>query len=218
MLGSSMSDELKPLLRVTKEARDAMSPDEVIERAKAGNRRFREGRRVERDFLAEQRATAVGQYPAAILLGCIDSRSPAEIVFDLGLGYIFNCRVAGNVENADVLGSLEFATKVAGAKVVLVLGHGGCGAVKGAIDGATLGNLTQLLAKIRPAVDATVYDGERTSKNPEFVEAVARKNIELTIANIRKKSAVIADLENAGAVKVAGAFHHLSTGVVEFLP
>jgi carbonic anhydrase len=213
-----MTEPLKPLLSVTKEARDAMSPDEIIARAKAGNLRFREGRRVERDFLAEQRSTAAGQYPAAVLLGCIDSRSPAEIIFDLGLGYIFNCRVAGNVENLDVLGSLEFATKVAGAKVVLVLGHGGCGAVKGAIDGATLGNLTQLLDKIRPAIEATVYEGERTSTNPAFVEAVARKNIELTIANIRKKSAVIAELEASGAVKVAGAFHHLSTGFVEFLP
>jgi len=213
-----MTDEIKPILTVTREIRDAMSPEEIIERAKAGNRRFREGNRVERDFLAEQRATASGQYPAAVLLGCIDSRSPAEIIFDLGLGYVFNCRVAGNVENPDVLGSLEFATKVAGAKVVLVLGHAGCGAVKGAIDGARLGHLTQLLDKIRPAVEATVYDGERTSGNPEFVEAVARKNIELTMANIRKKSAVIAELEASGAVKVAGAFHHLATGFVEFLP
>jgi carbonic anhydrase len=213
-----MTNEIKPILTVTREIRDAMSPEEIIERAKAGNRRFREGTRVERDFLSEQRATAAGQYPAAVLLGCIDSRSPAEIIFDLGLGYIFNCRVAGNVENPDVLGSLEFATRVAGAKVVLVLGHGGCGAVKGAIDGATLGNLTQLLAKIRPAIDATAYEGERTSKNPEFVDAVARKNIELTIASIRSKSPVIAELEREGAVRVTGAFHHLSTGVVEFLP
>jgi carbonic anhydrase len=213
-----MTDEIKPILMVTREIRDAMSPEEIIERAKAGNRRFREGNRVERDFLAEQRATASGQYPAAVLLGCIDSRSPAEIIFDLGLGYVFNCRVAGNVENPDVLGSLEFATKVAGAKVVLVLGHAGCGAVKGAIDGARLGHLTQLLDKIRPAVEATVYDGERTSGNPEFVEAVARKNIELTMANIRGKSAVIAELEASRAVKVAGAFHHLATGFVEFLP
>jgi carbonic anhydrase len=218
MLAASMTDEIKPILTVTREIRDAMSPEEIIERAKAGNRRFREGNRVERDFLAEQRATASGQYPAAVLLGCIDSRSPAEIIFDLGLGYVFNCRVAGNVENPDVLGSLEFATKVAGAKVVLVLGHAGCGAVKGAIDGARLGHLTQLLDKIRPAVEATVYEGERTSGNPEFVEAVARKNIELTMANIRGKSAVIAELEASGAVKVAGAFHHLATGFVEFLP
>jgi carbonic anhydrase len=218
MLASSMTHEIKPILTVTREIRDAMSPEEIIERAKAGNRRFREGTRVERDFLSEQRVTAAGQYPAAVLLGCIDSRSPAEIIFDLGLGYIFNCRVAGNVENPDVLGSLEFATKVAGAKVVLVLGHGGCGAVKGAIDGARLGHLTQLLDKIRLAVEATVYAGERTSGNAEFAEAVARKNIELTIANIRAKSAVIAELERSGAVKVAGAFHHLTTGIVEFLP
>src|SRR5262245_51995786 len=113
MLATPMADPSKPVLSLTKEVRDAMSPEEILERARAGNRRFREGNRVERDFLAEQRATAAGQYPAAVLLGCIDSRSPAEIIFDLGLGYVFNCRVAGNVENPDVLGSLEFATKVA---------------------------------------------------------------------------------------------------------
>src|SRR5262245_54369689 len=178
MLASPMADP-KPVLSLTREVRDAMSPDEILERARAGNRRFREGTRVERDFLAEQRATAAGQYPAAVLLGCIDSRSPAEIIFDLGLGYVFNCRVAGNIENPDVLGSLEFATKVAGAKVVLVLGHARCGAVTGAIEGARLGHLTQLLDKIRPAIEATAYPGERTARNPEFVDAVARKSIEL---------------------------------------
>jgi carbonic anhydrase len=212
-----MLDPEKPVVALTKEARDALSPDEILERAKAGNRRFREGRTIERDFLAEQRATAAGQYPAAVLLGCIDSRSPAEIIFNLGLGDVFNCRVAGNIENDDVLASLEFATALAGAKLVLVLGHSGCSAVKGAIDQLGLGHLPQLLRKIRPAVEATVYTGERTSRNAEFVSAVSRRSIELTIASIRRKSPVIAELESYGAVRIAGAFHDVATGTVEFL-
>jgi carbonic anhydrase len=212
-----LDPENSVVVALTKDARDALTPDEILERAKAGNARFHEGRRIERDFLAEQRATAEGQYPAAVLLGCIDSRSPAEIIFNLGLGDVFNCRVAGNIENDDVLASLEFATALAGAKLVLVLGHSGCSAVKGAIDALDLGHVTQLLQKIRPAVEATVYAGERTSRNPEFVSAVSRKSIELTIAAIRRKSPVIAELEGYGAVRIAGAFHDVTTGIVEFL-
>jgi carbonic anhydrase len=212
-----LDPETSVVVALTKEARDALSPDEILERVKAGNRRFREGRTIERDFLAEQRATAAGQYPAAVLLGCIDSRSPAEIIFNVGLGDIFNCRVAGNVASPDVLASLEFATALAGAKLVLVLGHSGCSAVKGAIDALDLGHLTGLLRKIRPAVEATVYAGERTSANPEFVSAVSRKSIELTMANIRRKSPVIAQLETMGAIRIAGAFHDVATGTVEFL-
>jgi carbonic anhydrase len=212
-----LDPENSVVVALTKDARDALTPDEILERAKAGNARFHEGRRIERDFLAEQRATAEGQYPAAVLLGCIDSRSPAEIIFNLGLGDVFNCRVAGNIENDDVLASLEFATALAGAKLVLVLGHSGCSAVKGAIDALDLGHVAQLLRKIRPAVEATVYAGERTSRNPEFVSAVSRKSIELTIANIRRKSPVIAELEGSGAMRIAGAFHDVTTGIVEFL-
>jgi carbonic anhydrase len=212
-----LDPENSVVVALTKEARDAMTPDEVLERAKAGNARFHEGRRIERDFLAEQRATAAGQYPAAVLLGCMDSRSPAEIIFNLGLGDVFNCRVAGNIENDDVLASLELATALAGAKLVLVLGHSGCSAVKGAIDALDLGHLTHLLAKIRPAIEATPYAGERTSRNPEFVSAVSRKSIELTIASIRRKSPVIAELEGCRAVRIAGAFHDVTTGIVEFL-
>ena len=207
-------DLVQPL---TKAARDALSPDDVIARVKAGNERFRTGKKQHRDVLMEMQKTAGGQWPEAVVLGCIDSRAPAEIVFDQGLGDIFNCRVAGNVESADMLGSMEFATKLSGAKVVVVLGHSACGAVKGAIAGAELGNLTQLLAKIRPAVAQTTFAGKRTADNPEFVDAVARKSVELTIGRIRKDSAVISDLEKSGAVKVVGCFYHLSTGKIEFL-
>src|SRR5215813_945802 len=179
---------------LTKAERDKMTPEQIIEMMKEGNQRFRRGERKNRNYLAEQKASAKGQYPAAVLLSCIDSRAPAEVIMDLGIGDIFNCRVAGNVENEDILGSMEFACKVAGAKVVLVMGHTACGAVKGAIDNAELGNLTQLLAKIKPAVQATTYNGERSANNYGFVDAVAHKNVEIT-----------------------GAMYNLETGAVEFM-
>src|SRR4030081_3011425 len=152
---------------------------------KKGNKRFYTGKREDRDVLAQQRASAKGQYPAAVLLSCIDSRASAETILDLRIGDIFNSRVAGNVENSDILGSMEFACKLAGAKVVLVMGHTACGAIKGAIDNAELGNLTGLLAKIKPAIDATAYTGERSAKNYTFVDAVARKNVEVSVAGFR---------------------------------
>ena len=166
--------------------------------------------------LREQKASAKGQYPAAVLLTCIDSRAPAEVIMDLGIGDIFNCRVAGNVRNADILGSMEFACKLAGAKVVLVMGHTAYGAVKGAIDNAELGNLTGLLAKIKPAIEATTYTGERSAKNYGFVDAVARKNVELTVAGIRNDSPILAELEAKGTIKITGAMYNLETGAVEF--
>jgi carbonic anhydrase len=135
---------------------------------------------------------------------------------DLGIGDVFNCRVAGNVENEDILGSMEFACKLAGAKVVLVMGHTACGAVKGAIDNAELGNLTGLLAKIKPTVQATSYGGERSAKNYAFVDAVARKNVEMTVAGIRRDSPVLAELEGNGTIKITGAMYNLETGAVEF--
>jgi carbonic anhydrase len=137
---------------------------------------------------------------------------------DLGIGDVFNARVAGNVANDDILGSMEFACQVAGAKVVLVMGHTACGAIKGAIDRVQLGNLTGLLAKIRPAVDTTTYQGDRSAKNYAFVDAVARKNVELTMAEIRSRSAIIAGLETKGTVKISGAMYNLESGAVEFLP
>jgi carbonic anhydrase len=201
---------------LTKAQRERLTPDDILAFLKQGNKRFYTGKRENHNFLAQQRASAKGQYPAAVLLSCIDSRAPAETIMDLRIGDIFNSRVAGNVENSDILGSMEFACKLAGAKVVLVMGHTACGAIKGAIDNAELGNLTGLLAKIRPAVAATTYSGERTAKNYAFVDAVARKNVEITVANIRKDSPVLAEMESNGAIKIAGAMYNLETGVVDF--
>ena len=203
---------------LTKAKRDKLTPNDILALMKKGNKRFSTGKRQDHNFLAQQRASAKGQYPAAVLLTCIDSRAPAETILDLRIGDVFNSRVAGNIENPDILGSMEFACKVEGAKVVLVMGHTACGAIKGAIDNAQLGNLTGLLAKIKPAVEATTATGERTSKNNAFVDAVARKNVEITITNIRKGSPVLAEMETNGALKIAGAMYNLETGVVDFFP
>ena len=184
---------------------------------KQGNERFRTGGRLRRDYIAEQSAAAKGQHPAAVILSCIDSRAPAEVIMDLGIGDVFNSRVAGNISNDDILGSMEFACKVAGAKVVLVMGHTSCGAIKGAIDGVKMGNLTGLLAKIHPAVEATTFQGDRSSKNLAFVDAVARKNVELTIVSIRSNSPILRDLESAKAVTIRGAIYDLNSGTVDFL-
>ena len=202
---------------LTKEQRDKMTPDEIIQQMKAGNERFRAGKPQHRDLIREAKATAKGQYPAAIVFSCIDSRTPAELILDFGIGDIFSGRVAGNVADEDILGSMEFACKVAGSKVVLVMGHTACGAIKGAIDAVQLGNLTALLAKIRPAVEATQYTGERSAKNYTFVDAVARKNVSLTLANIREKSTVLRELESSGNIKIAGSMYNLETGMVEFI-
>ncbi len=215
-LGGGMVGTYAHAAAMTQAQRDAMTPGQVIDLMKHGNQRFRKGEKQQRDALAEQRSSAGGQYPAAVILSCIDSRAPAERIMDLGIGDIFNTRVAGNVANEDILGSLEFACKLAGAKVVVVMGHTACGAIKGAIDNAELGNLTGLLAKIKPAVQATVYSGERTAKNYGFVDLVAKKNVELTVADIRQRSPVLAELEAKGSIKIVGAMYRLDTGAVEF--
>jgi carbonic anhydrase len=194
-----------------------MTAGEILERALEGNARFRAGKKHVRDWQAELRATAGGQAPAAVVLGCIDSRAPAEIIFDQGLGNLFNCRVAGNLVSPDVLGSLEFSTEIMGAKVVLVLGHSSCGAIKGAIAGAKTAHLTQLLERIRPAIEATEYAGERTVENLEFVDAVARRHVLRTVEQIRRSSASIAELERRGAVQLVGAFYDVGSGLVERL-
>lgn len=205
-------------MRSPKAQRDKMSPDDIIKSMKSGNARFRKGERKARNYLNEQKASASGQFPKAVLLSCIDSRAPAEVIMDLGIGDIFNSRIAGNVESGDVLGGMEFACQLSGAKVVLVMGHTACGAIRGAIANAELGNLTGLLARIKPAVAATTYTGARTADNYEFVDAVARKNVEMTVANIRKNSPVLAGLESKGTIKIAGAMYNLTSGAVEFLP
>jgi carbonic anhydrase len=201
---------------LTKEQRAKLTPDDIIAMMKQGNTRFRLGQESPHDYLAQQKASAKGQYPAAVILSCIDSRAPAETIMDLGIGDCFNARVAGNVASDDIVGSMEFACKVAGAKVVLVMGHTACGAIKGAIDNVHLGKLTGLLAKIRPAVEATRYAGERSAKNYEFVDAVARKNVELAMSDIRRHSRVLADLEKSDAIRMVGSMYNLDTGLVEF--
>jgi carbonic anhydrase len=215
-LGLASGWQLAYAAALTKAQRDKLTADDIIALMKKGNERFRSGKESPHDYLAQQKASAKGQYPAAVMLSCIDSRAPAETIMDLGIGDTFNARVAGNVANDDILGSMEFACKVAGAKVVLVMGHTACGAIKGAIDNVQLGNLTGLLAKIRPAVEATQYQGERSAKNYGFVDAVARKNVELTMVDIHRRSPVLADLETSGAIKIAGAMYNLETGLVEF--
>ena len=216
LLGVTTSPRLGYAAALTKEQRDKLTPDDIIALMKKGNERFRLGQESPHDYLAQQKATVGGQHPAAIILSCIDSRAPAETIMDLGIGDCFNARVAGNVANDDILGSMEFACKVAGAKVVLVMGHTSCGAIKGAIDKVQLGKLTGLLTKIRPAVEATRYQGERSAKSSDFVDAVARQNVESTMADIRRRSAVLAGLVTSGAVKIVGAMYRIETGLVEF--
>ena len=202
---------------LTQAQRDAMTPDQVVVMLQQGNARFRSGQMQSHDFLAQKRATATAQYPAAVILSCIDSRAPAEIIFDTGIGDAFGARIAGNISTPDLIGSMEFACAVAGSKLVLVMGHTACGAIAGAINGVKLGNLTGLLQQIEPAVQATTYDGERTGSNRAFVDAVARQNVLLTTNAIRQNSAILAGLEKEGKIKIAGAMYNLSNGEVEFL-
>ncbi len=202
---------------LTKEERDSMTPSQVIEELKKGNERFRKGKMVPRDYLAEKRSSAKGQYPAAVILGCLDSRVPAEIIFDTGIGDTFIGRIAGNVVNDDMLGSMEFGCAASGSKVILVLGHTSCGAIKGAIDDVVLGNLTGLLARIKPAVAATKFEGEKSSKNAAYVDAVAATNVTLTVAEIRRRSPILEDLEKKGTISIVGGMYDLANGMVSFL-
>jgi carbonic anhydrase len=201
---------------LTREQRDALSEDEIIARMRRGNERFRRGERKDRNYLKEQEASAKGQHPKAVILSCIDSRAPAEVIMDPGIGEVFNTRLAGNIVDGDVLGGMEFGCKLMGAKVILVMGHTRCGAVKGAIAGAELGNLTGLLEKIKPAVEATRYEGERKASNYDFVDAVAKTNVRLMIELIRKDSDVLRAMETEKAVRIVGAMYDVRTGAVDF--
>lgn len=206
-------------LAALKAEQAALTPAQVLESLKRGNDRFASGKPEPRDMLHDQRVTAAGQYPRAVILSCIDSRAPAEFIFDAGLGDLFNARIAGNIADADLVGSMEFACKVAGAKLVVVMGHTSCGAVKGACDGVQLGNLTGLLEKIQPAVAAVHgVPGERNSKNKDFVEAVAEANVRLTVERIRELSPILRGMENEGKIQMVGCIYHLETGRVQFLP
>ena len=203
---------------MTKAEQQAMTPDAAIARLKAGNARFAGGMSVHNDYVAQKTATAKGQFPFAVVLSCIDSRCAPEIVFDQGIGDVFVPRIAGNYANTDILGSMEFATKVAGARAIVVVGHTECGAVKGACDNVELGNLTTVIQAIRPAVnDVNNIPGERNSSNAKFVHAVTEENVRLTVAKIRTDSPILRDLEANGQIKIVGAMHDLATGKVTFL-
>lgn len=211
--------EIQPLVEtvLTAEQQAALSPDAVITSLKEGNKRFMNNDLTARDHSEQVRKSTLVQYPKAIVLSCVDSRVPVEDVFDRGIGDVFVARVAGNFVNEDILGSMEFACKVSGSKLVLVMGHEHCGAVKAAIDGVELGNITPMLTKIKPAVDQVAYDGERTSKNQDFVHQVCESNVRNTIAQIRSSSPILKEMEDKGEIKIVGAVYDMDNGEVSFL-
>jgi len=193
----------------TKDTLAEMTPNKALELLKDGNQRFIAMKQEKRDLLGQVAATSSGQYPFAVVLGCVDSRVPLELVFDLGIGDIFGVRIAGNISNEDILGSMEFATKVVGSKHILVLGHTSCGAVKGAYDAVELGNLTGLVNKIKPAVEAVGRDGG--------VDEIAKKNVELTIEDILENSPILKGMVESGEIGISGGMYDVSSGEVTFL-
>ena len=195
-----------------------MTPARALELLKAGNARFVESRMLDHDLAEEREATAAGQFPLAAIVGCIDSRASNELIFDQSIGDIFSTRVAGNYIDDGVLGGLEFACALAGARLVLVVGHNDCGAVKGACDDLVFGNLTQTLANIKPAVAAVPgFETDRSANNPAFVEAVTLENVKLSLVRIRERSAVLRDMEAAGEIALQGGLYDLESGRVSFL-
>jgi carbonic anhydrase len=202
----------------TKETQAATTPEKALQMLKEGNVRFVQGKMLERDLMQQVKATGNGQFPIAAIVGCIDSRASNELIFDQGIGDIFSARVAGNFVNDDMLGSLEFACAAAGAKLILVVGHSECGAIKGACDDVVLGNLTQTLANLKPAVAAVPgFESDRTSSNKAFVQAVADKNVVLTIERIRQRSSILRDMADNGKIGIAGAMYDVHTGRVTFM-
>ncbi|WP_026933015.1 carbonic anhydrase family protein [Christiangramia echinicola] len=202
---------------IDKNKQTQLSPDAVLNDLMDGNKRFTENKMHERDYAAQIDKTSGGQWPQAVVLGCIDSRVPVETIFDQGVGDIFTARVAGNFENTDILGSMEYSCKVAGSKLVLVLGHEACGAVKAACDDVELGNITHLLSNIKPAVKATETEGDRNSKNDAFVAGVVENNVKLTMNRIREKSPILKEMEENGEIKIVGGVYSISTGKVTLL-
>jgi len=203
---------------MTSERQEAMTPGAALDALKAGNARFLSEDMAERDWSDQVEATATGQYPHSAIVGCIDSRVPPEIVFDQGIGDIFAARVAGNFVNTDIIGSLEFAAAVAGSKLIVVLGHTECGAVKGACDGVELGNLTHTLSNLSPALYAVQgYEGDRNAKNKEFVQEVTEANVRLSVENLTDRSDILAGLVEEGKLQIVGAIHDVHTGEVTFL-
>lgn len=202
---------------LTKEEQEALTPDEVIELLKEGNNRFINDDMTVRNHTEQIRKSATAQYPKAIVLSCVDSRVPVEDVFDLGIGDLFVARVAGNFVNEDILGSMEFACKVSGSKLVLVMGHEHCGAIKAAVDDVKLGNITPMLQNIRPAVEGVKYEGERSSENQEFVHMVAERNVLDNIDEIRDNSSILKEMEDNGEIKIVGAVYDMDNGKVDWL-
>jgi len=202
---------------MTEEEQDALTPDMVIQALKEGNKKFMQDDLTSRNHSAQVRKSVTAQYPKAIVLSCVDSRVPVEDVFDRGIGDVFVARVAGNFVNEDILGSMEYACKVAGSKLVLVMGHEHCGAIKSAVDDVKMGNITPMLAKIRPTVEAIEYDGERTSKNQEFVHTASLRNVQKTIEKIRSDSPILKEMEEKGEIKIVGALYDMDDGSVDFL-
>ena len=203
----------------TKITQGIMTPKSAKEELVNGNKRFVESQKVDRDLLKQVEQTSTGQFPFATILSCIDSRVSSELIFDQGIGDIFSVRIAGNFVNEDILGSMEFACKLAGTKLIVVLGHTSCGAVKGACDHARLGNLTTLINKIEPAVEAVIEPKDeslRNSSNIEFVNEVAEKNVYMTIDNIRNSSEVLKAMEDAGEIDIIGGMYDIKTGKVSF--
>jgi len=204
---------------LTKEMQAAITPSQALELLKEGNKRFVSNLKVNRNLLQQANETSDGQHPFAVILSCIDSRTSAELIFDQGLGDIFSVRIAGNIINEDILGSMEFGCKVAGSKIIVVLGHTKCGAVKGACDHVEMGNLTALLTKIRPAVDDEIVTNEnRNSGNPDFVENVAAINVKRTVKSIMQRSPILKEMIENGEIGIVGGTHDITTGEVSFYP
>lgn len=202
---------------LNKELQQQITPEQALEILKEGNKRFVNNLKVNRNLLQQVNETTEGQWPFAVILSCIDSRTSAELIFDQGLGDIFSVRIAGNIVNEDILGSMEFACKLAGSKVVVVLGHTRCGAVKGACDGARMGNLTTLLSKLEPAVEEeTTTTENRNSSNPQFVENVAEINVRRNVHEVLDRSDVLREMVEEGQIGIVGAMYDVTTGVVEF--
>ena len=199
------------------ETQAAITPQKALEMLKEGNQRFLDKNMINRDLNLQVSQTAKGQWPHSVVLGCIDSRVPNELVFDQGIGDIFSARVAGNFVNTDILGSIEYGCKVAGSKLVVVLGHEGCGAVKGACDGVELGNITALLANLKPAVDSVEEAGDRSSANSSFVHKVVDSNVDLTVEDMRAQSPLLKEMEANGEIKIVGAVYDMDNGEVTFL-
>ena len=202
---------------LTKEMQNAITPSMALDLLKDGNKRFMNNLKVNRNLLQQANETSDGQHPFAVILSCIDSRTSAELIFDQGLGDIFSVRIAGNIINEDILGSMEFGCKVAGSKIIVVLGHTKCGAVKGACDHVEMGNLTGLLSKIRPAVeDELTTTGNRSSANSEFVENVATINVKRTVKSILERSTILKEMIEKREIGLVGGIHDITTGEVTF--